>query len=234
MEFTKEELKKISEKSKIPENVILFYLKNKGYLEDIFNGIIINKENYFNPKEIMLSDNIKLKENIIENDILYNIAHYCVQNNFEYISLDNEEYFNINEDYNINKHILPNNILIHNQINCFSPPCNEKIKGNIYIYVEFDLDLIMPKGFYNEDFEKQEELEDYCYEELDLVNIDGEYYYYFRGDIKLTNDLNNNLIIIDNYIKNEYKVYLKKIEKIKIYTEKLFEVDILKSNINNF
>ena len=92
----------------------------------------------------------------------------------------------------------------------------------------------MPKGFYNEDFEKQEELEDYCYEELNLVNIDGEYYYYFRGNVKLTNDLNNNLIIIDNYIKNEYKVYLKKIEKIKRYTEKLFAVDILKSNVNNF
>lgn len=68
MKIRKEEIKKISQKSKVSEKIILFYLKNKGYIEDVFEGIVINKEDYFNKEEIILLENIKLKENVIKNN----------------------------------------------------------------------------------------------------------------------------------------------------------------------
>tara|TARA_Y100001960_G_scaffold315386_1_gene380838 strand:- start:6171 stop:7199 length:1029 start_codon:yes stop_codon:yes gene_type:complete len=219
----------------LDSDVITTYIMHEGKIEDIIEGIKIIENDY--ETKIALSKKLKLKENIIKNDILYNMCYYLVDNEFINEEIQEGYDFNNTKIYSSDEKILNRKIFIHNSPDYFGGFDMVDKSNCIYLSIRYDnLEVLPTKKCSYEllEEEKIDELNDYAFEELELDVIDCEYQYTIKFQISLTEDLENNLILIENNIKNEHNEYLKRVEKVKKHNIKYFEVVITKENVDKF
>lgn len=203
----------ISTKLGINKNILLCYILNEGDISDIIDGVeLICIDHNNRTFKLSFEDNINLKENIIKNDLLYNISVYCALNGFSH-----HEYFESGYNNIVNK----NDDLFNKQI-CFEIDkkyYNEdsfKYEVTLLIDVDKERDLFLTDKFLEELEEHNEDafykLEEYLEEEL-VECIDG--YSYIPFEMQLTNSLKDNLSLIQAIVEKEFKDHEKEIKKIK-------------------
>jgi hypothetical protein len=215
----------ICDKTKINKDILTYYIKNNGNVEAIIEGfhIIIDEKDYH--YKLLISKNMKIKENINKN-LLYNLSHYCVLNNINRLeSLRNN--YEITHLF-IKRELLNKKITIENSY---------KIKNVSNIHVSFRLADVIPDNCdYSllEDEYQQELYYDVCNDLLNLRQVDIGHNYVIKFDIKFTHCLNSNMLLIHKWINNVYSEYIEILNSLKKHNEKYFTKQLIQNKINNF
>ena len=221
-----EHIENISQKTKINKDVLSYFINNNGSIEDIFKGIsIINDENSENGNcKLILSNNLKLKDNVINENMLYNISHYCVLNNFKATNLSEDPYKV--DVFHINNKLFKKGIMIKNHY-----------KNSLFM--KFNIKEVIPENCnYHllEGEEDQKKLLNDMVEKLAFLNADyyNKYHYVVDIEVDLTDCLDTNVDLINDFINNVYSDYIIKIDALKIDNKKYFKKQLVQQNINKF
>lgn len=203
----------ISKKLEINKNVLICYILNEGNISDIIKGVELICTDYHNRIfKLSFEDDISFKEDIIKNDLLYNLSVYCSLNDFlsyEYFEFGNKKIFNANNNL-FDKEIcfeIDKNYYTENSF---------KYEVALLIDVDKERDLFITNKFLEELEEYNEnafyKLEEYLDDELFNV-ING--YEHIPLEIQLTNSLKENLSLIQTIIEKKFKEHEKEINRIK-------------------
>lgn len=218
-----EHIDKISNILNLDKNVLIFYIFNRGKIENIINGLKIDKisKNKFN---LTISENIQLKKNIIKDNILYNFSHYFVLNNFKKVSCNHP---NLRDIWNTNSTLFERKIKID----------NVSVEVGLWVQCNDSNDLV-EEGFSLEwlkenDKKSFDDLEDHLYNIIPVEEV-GNYHFVSLNITTLTNSLDKNMLIIENSLKTSYKWYIEELERIKKHNRKYFKKQLIQKNVNNF
>jgi hypothetical protein len=225
----------------INKDIIIFFINNNGNIEDVFKNINIlsgdqcyvlneddskvNDEEDFDcyNQQLILPNNLEFKNNIIKNSMLYNIAHYCVLNNFNATNLSKNPY-NI-DIFHINNQLFKKRIMIKNNY-------------ETSLFIEYNIEDFIPKYCDHKLIESNEykDLLNEILKELDHFNFEYSDHtdYIVEIDVSLTDCLETNIKLIDDFIKNTYSDYTNKIKKLKKNNEKYFKKQLTQQKVKKF
>ena len=214
----------ISKKLNIDENILKFYVINEGNIENIIDGIKLEAVTAYNMDyEFSISDNIKLKDNIIKTDLLYNFATFCVSRGFNTSSYFLGKYKTVE---NSNKNIFDNEIQIDIQEIFSGDPDNVSIDWEAHLLIEIDkVKDLYPENCSIDLLEENYDLEEYIDDEL--YNVGG--FVPILIEIELTESLDSNFQLIDDYIEKHCDLYKKGLPEIKSGCRKFFESQLLEN-----
>lgn len=212
----------IANKLKINKEILKIYLENEGDITNLLDGIKIIEIKEDEEGVIAISSKLKIKKEIIKKDLFFNILNYCVSNKLR--KLEISEYYET-EIYYENEKLLDDIFLIKNNL-----------EENILLF-DYEVNMILNE-YYNLSILTDDDLDEIfgraCEVLNYLENINGHYYEQIEFKVSLTEDLNKNLTLIEDFIKLKYKEYLKNLEKLKEENKKYFPEEILKEKIEKF
>jgi hypothetical protein len=218
-------INKISEKLELDKNILIFYIFNNGKIENIIEGLKIEEISKYKYK-LKISETIKIKKNIIKENILYNFTHYFILNKFEKSYYNHKNFRDI---YNYNDTLFKRKIKIDFLFEGVEPALKVNYnKENDIVEKGFSLEWLKDND--KESFEDLEEYVEYILPE----GVDEEYHYVPLIITTLTSSLDKNMQIIDSSIKNNYKWYIEELERIKKHNRKYFKKQLIQKNIKNF
>lgn len=212
----------IAGKLKIDREILENYLENKREITNFLDGIKIIEDDENEENIIAISSKLKIKEDIIEKDLFFNILNYCVFNKL--YKIERKE-FNEIEIYYEDENLLKEPFFIKNN-------SEESI-----ILFDYNIERVMPEG-YDHNLLNENEEDDIFNEACEffqcLDNDIGSYYENIYINLKLTKNLENNMDLIKDFIEKNYKIYLNRIETFKNNNKKYFPKKILKEKIEKF
>jgi hypothetical protein len=230
-----ENMEEICKKIKKNEDVIKYFMNNDGNIGDIFDGISVVSCNddcklpdclgdyEWGDSHIKISTALKLKNNVIKNNMLYNIAHYCVLNDFKATNLSKNPYKI--DVFHINNKLFNKRVMI-------------KSGCEISLFIEYDIKYTIPSYCKSELLTSEEysNLFNDVSKEFNLSNFFniGFSDYNIKIEVTLTNCLDTNIQLIDDFIKNAYSGYTNKIKELKKSNEKYFKKQLTQQKVNKF
>jgi len=216
----------ICAKGDFDKEVLTFFVKNNGNIEDIIEGIEVLVDSENEVCKIEISNVLNLKKSAISNNLLYNISNYCVLNNAKSVERQNNNY-KLNPFF-INNKLFDKSVIIRNSYNP---------ENGSYLVIEFLMNDIIPDNCNYEllDNDIEEELFNNFVDKLiDLDFDEGDYDYVVKIDINLTDCLNLNMVLMKNSIYNVCLDYINKINNLKKYNKRYFTKQIIERNVEHF
>jgi len=216
----------ICDKGDFNKEVLSFFIKNNGTIEDIIEGVEVLIDSEGEAYKLILSDVLTVKKDAISNNSLYNIANYCILNNAKKVGCQNNKH-ELNISLVKNK-LFNNKVLINNDYNP---------ENGSYLVIEFLMNDIIPDNCNYEllDNDIEEELFNNFVDKLiDLDFDEGDYDYVVKIDINLTDCLNLNMVLMKNSIYNVCLDYINKINNLKKYNKRYFTKQIIERNVEHF
>lgn len=227
IEDNKTFLKYINVASKIlniKKNILKTYILYEGNLNEIIEGFEINEisKNYY---KLTINENIKEKKGINKN-ALYNYVTYCCLNNFKTTYFYDNRYDNIKEIWSYNLNMFKKKVKFE---------LNDGVFDAVFkIKLEKEKDII-PEGCCLDRLEDESEDKFYELEEYFDKKIENfRNYYYTPLKLNFTDNIKNNMNLIKNEIKKEYKYFISQLNEIKEHNKIYFKSQILKNKINDF
>jgi len=216
----------ICAKGDFDKEVLTFFVKNNGDINDIIEGIsvVINAEGYIS--ELLLPTVLKLKEEVIQNNSLYNIANYYILNNNKKIEgKEKEQGLNL---FSIKNKTINNKIFMVGNYG--------KEKGS-HLIIKLLMNDFVPNGCdYNllDESDKGKLFNNFVKKIINLRFLNGECDYIIKMDINLTNCLSLNMVLIKNWIDNMCIGYINHAEELRENNKKYFTKQIIQRNISQF
>jgi len=208
------------------KEILTFFIENNGRIEDIIQGIEVLIEGNGEICELSMPTSLTLKKDIVCNNLLYNIASYCVLNNAELINNKSNKYKLV--PFLIKNKIFNNNTFIRNS---YDP------ENGSYFIIEFSINDITPDKCDCRllDSDSEDKIFNDFIESMPNADFfDGSYNYVVDVNISLTNCLNSNMLLIKNWIDNLCIGYINKADELKEYNKKYFTKQIIQRNVNDF
>jgi len=221
-----EYIDEVCSKGDFSKEVLTFFIENNGKIEDIIQGIEILIDGNGEIYELSISNRLELKKDVVFNNLLYNIASYCVLNNAELISGKSNKYKLV--PFLIKNKIFSNSAFIRNSYN--------QENGSDLI-IEFSINDIAPNkcDYRLLDSKNGKSLFiDFIEFFPNIDFFDGYYNYIIDINIDFTNCLNSNMLLIKKWIDNVCIDYVNRVDWLKKYNEKYFTNQIMQRNINDF
>jgi hypothetical protein len=228
-----ENMDEICNKIKKNKDVMKYFMNNNGNIKDIFVGISMVSCNdgcklpdclgdyEWGDYHIKIPSVLKLKNNVIKNNMLYNIANYCVSNDFKATNLSKNPYKV--DVFHINNQLFNKRVMIKNDY-------------ETSIFVECKIEFVIPENCNVELLERSdyENLLEDISNKLDCLNINYPEYIVVEVEVTLTDCLKTNLQLIDDFIKNTCSDYTNKIKELKKSNEKYFKKQLTQQKVNKF
>jgi len=216
----------ICDKGDFNKEVLSFFIKNNGTIEDIIEGVEVLIDSEGEAYKLILSDVLTVKKDAISNNSLYNIANYCILNNAKKVGCQNNKH-ELNISLVKNK-LFNNKVLINNDYNP---------ENGSYLIIEISINDIVPNKCDYRLLDSNNEKSLF----IDFIEFfpntgffDGYYNYAIDINIDFTNCLNSNMLLIKKWIDNVCIDYVNRVDWLKKYNEKYFTNQIMQRNINDF
>jgi len=218
----------ICSKVDLDKKVLTFFIENNGNIEDIIEGIEVLTDELDEVCDLVLLNILKLRKDVVSDNVLYNIANYCVLNNVESVGRK-KNYYKL-KNYCIRKACIRNTFVENIKNNG-----NSKY-GSFLVIESFAEDVIPDNCNYQllENSDKKKLFGSFVKELVDIEYSDGSYDCLIVINIVFTDCIVLNMALIKSWIDKEFSNYVSKVEELKEFNKKYFNKQIIQRNINQF